>query len=122
MSKVFVDISMSLDGFVAGPGRRLEEPLGAGGERLHEWAFAALSWREQHGRSGGEAGLDSDVIEEGVPAAGALRRRGRPRATATCTWRAARSSARACSSRRRASPTCATASSADTRVQSWSWS
>ena len=45
-----LDITMSLDGFVAAPNASLEHPLGAGGERLHEWAFAAQSWREQHGR------------------------------------------------------------------------
>ncbi|MBA9002132.1 dihydrofolate reductase family protein [Thermomonospora cellulosilytica] len=39
MGKVVVDISMSLDGFVAAAGRTPDEPLGTGGERLHEWAF-----------------------------------------------------------------------------------
>jgi hypothetical protein len=41
MTMLTLDISMSLDGFVAGPNRTLEAPLGDGGERLHEWAFAA---------------------------------------------------------------------------------
>ena len=54
---------MSLDGFVAGPNPTLEEPLGAGGELLHEWAFAAASWRESHGLEGGETNADSEVIE-----------------------------------------------------------
>ena len=36
---------MSLDGFVAGPNPTLEEPLDAEGNLLHEWAFAAASWR-----------------------------------------------------------------------------
>ena len=40
MTRFFLDISMSLDGFVAGPDATLEEPLGKGGERLHEWVFA----------------------------------------------------------------------------------
>ena len=40
MAKLTLDISMSLDGFVAGPNQTLEEPLGKGGEQLHEWAFA----------------------------------------------------------------------------------
>jgi len=71
VGKVKLDISMSLDGFVAGPEPTLEQPLGAGGERLHEWAFAAQSWREQHGLDAGEPGLDSDVVEEGNPSAGA---------------------------------------------------
>jgi dihydrofolate reductase len=61
---LILDITMSLDGYVAGPNQTLEEPLGAGGERLHEWAFAAQAWREAHGLAGGEANADSDVIDE----------------------------------------------------------
>lgn len=61
---VILEITMSLDGFVAGPDQTLEAPLGAGGERLHEWAFAAVAWRESHGLSGGEANEDSAVIDE----------------------------------------------------------
>jgi len=49
MAKLTLNISMSLDGFIAGPDQTLEEPLGQGGSGLHEWAFAALSWRERHG-------------------------------------------------------------------------
>jgi dihydrofolate reductase len=64
MTKLILDISMSLDGFVAGPNQTLEEPLGEGGEQLHEWAFAALAWRESHGLEGGEPSIDSDVVEE----------------------------------------------------------
>jgi len=71
MSTVKLDISISLDGFVAGPNQTLEEPLGAGGEQLHEWAFAAASWREAHGLEGGETNADSDVIAETVAATGA---------------------------------------------------
>ena len=72
MSKVIADISMSLDGYVAGPDADLEDPLGIGGERLHEWAFGAQSWRETHGREGGEPNADSDVIAERVSATGAV--------------------------------------------------
>ena len=72
MSKVFADISMSLDGYVAGPDADLEDPLGSGGERLHEWAFGAQSWRETHGQEGGEPNADSDVIDERVRATGAV--------------------------------------------------
>lgn len=39
MSKVVFDISMSLDGFITGPDRRPDNPLGTGGEQLHQWAF-----------------------------------------------------------------------------------
>jgi hypothetical protein len=41
MSKLILEPSMSLDGFIAGPNQTLDQPLGDGGERLHEWAFAA---------------------------------------------------------------------------------
>jgi dihydrofolate reductase len=49
---------MSLDGFLAGPSQSREAPLGIGGERLHEWAFATESMRSLHGMEGGERGVD----------------------------------------------------------------
>jgi len=67
-----LDITMSLDGFIAAPNASLADPLGVGGERLHEWAFAAQSWREQHGLEGGEANADSEIIEEATKATGAV--------------------------------------------------
>ena len=66
------DISMSLDGFIAGPNPTLEEPLGEGGEQLHEWAIKLESWRGHHGLEGGSAGVDSDLLEETVRASGAI--------------------------------------------------
>ena len=72
MAKVRGDISMSLDGFVAGPNPSLEKPLGEGGDLLHEWAFAAASWRESHGLEGGEANADSELIEESIRSTGAV--------------------------------------------------
>ena len=66
------DISMSLDGFIAGPNPTIEQPLGEGGERLHEWAIRLESWREHHGLEGGAAGVDSDILEETVRASGAI--------------------------------------------------
>ena len=71
MSKVTVDISISLDGFVAGPDPTLEEPLGRGGERLHDWVLATQPWRESHGLSGGETGIDADVMAESIGKIGA---------------------------------------------------
>jgi dihydrofolate reductase len=71
MGKLIVDITTSLDGFVAGPNQTLEDPLGAGGMRLHEWAFAAVAWREAHGLAGGEANTDSDVVQESIDRTGA---------------------------------------------------
>jgi len=71
MSKVTGQISISLDGFVAGPNQSLENPLGEGGMRLHEWAVATASWRELHGLTGGERSVDSEVLEEVVQNVGA---------------------------------------------------
>jgi dihydrofolate reductase len=63
---VKVDISMSLDGYVAGPDDSPEHPLGRGGEQLHEWVVRTASWRELHGYEGGSAGVDSEVMAEAV--------------------------------------------------------
>jgi dihydrofolate reductase len=72
MSKVKLDISMSLDGFVAGPDPTLEDPLGKGGEQLHEWIVGLASWREPHGRTGGERNADDDLVREGRESTGAV--------------------------------------------------
>jgi dihydrofolate reductase len=64
-------ISVSLDGFVAGPNQSLENPLGEGGMRLHDWAFATASWRAQHGLEGGEHNADSKVIDAANDGVGA---------------------------------------------------
>ncbi|MDA0161041.1 dihydrofolate reductase family protein [Solirubrobacter ginsenosidimutans] len=63
MSTLIADLSISLDGFVAGPNPSMNDPLGIGGMQLHEWAFAAMSWREEHGQSGGEKNSDSDHFD-----------------------------------------------------------
>ncbi len=65
------DISMSLDGFVAGPDPTMEEPLGRGGEQLHEWVLGTEAWRSSHGREGGEPNADSEIIERSLRANGA---------------------------------------------------
>lgn len=71
MGKVVAEISMSLDGFVAGPNPTLEDPLGEGGEQLHEWVFALRAWREPHGLSGGETGPDDELVNESLASTGA---------------------------------------------------
>ena len=71
MSKVRVHISTSLDGYVAGPHQTQEEPLGAGGEQLHEWLVALKSWREQAGMAGGEVNVSNVVFEEATTNVGA---------------------------------------------------
>ena len=64
MSKLRFKISMSLDGFVAGPSQSVDNPLGIGGTRLHEWAFALAIFRDEHGMGGGEVNENTRVIEE----------------------------------------------------------
>jgi dihydrofolate reductase len=66
------DITTSLDGFVAGPNPSLEDPLGQGGEQLHDWAIATRAWRERHGMEGGEENADSEVVAEGIARQGAV--------------------------------------------------
>src|SRR4051812_46464121 len=71
MTKLFTDISVSLDGYVAGPDPSLEDPLGKGGEQLHEWVIALRSWREPHGYEGGEENADSELVAEQIGRSGA---------------------------------------------------
>lgn len=58
MSRVVVDISISLDGFVTAPGVDPEHGLGVGGEALHEWAFSE--------------GADREILDAGTAATGAV--------------------------------------------------
>ena len=71
MSKLRFKISMSLDGFVAGPGQSVENPLGIGGMRLHEWVFPLAVWRAMHDLQGGEVNESSRVVEESLANIGA---------------------------------------------------
>ena len=72
MSSVTCQISISLDGFVAGPNQSVDNPIGEGGMRLHEWAFATDAWRGRHGQDGGERSADSEVAEEVMQGIGAF--------------------------------------------------
>jgi dihydrofolate reductase len=63
MSKLRFNITMSLDGFVAGPNQSVENPLGVGGEALHEWAVPLAAFREAHGEEGGEVNESTPVME-----------------------------------------------------------
>lgn len=62
MSNVTCQISISLDGYVAGPNQSTSNPIGEGGMRLHQWAFATQGWRAQQGVEGGERNADSEVV------------------------------------------------------------
>src|SRR5581483_1557101 len=62
---------MSLDGYVAGPDQDLDNPLGAGGEQLHEWVFKTRGWRRMTGEEGGDEGPDNDFFDRGFEGIGA---------------------------------------------------
>jgi dihydrofolate reductase len=64
MSKVRAEISISLDGYGAGPNESHEDPLGEGGEELHDWVVGLKAWREPHGMEGGEVNASSEIFEE----------------------------------------------------------
>lgn len=64
MSRLRLSITMSLDGYVAGPDQTEENPLGLGGMELHEWFFPLKAFREMHGDDGGEVNASSDVVEQ----------------------------------------------------------
>ena len=71
MPKLRFQISISLDGFVAGPNQSEENPLGEGGEALHDWVVALAAWRKPHGREGGEVNASTPVFEEMTDGVGA---------------------------------------------------
>lgn len=71
MAKLRFQISVSLDGFVAGPNPSEADPLGEGGEQLHEWVIKLAAWRQPHGREGGEVNASTPVMEEALENVGA---------------------------------------------------
>lgn len=70
--QTFLNITMSVDGFVAGPNRTLEQPLGENGEELHQWILGLESWREQHGREGGKRNADDELVRALLERTGAF--------------------------------------------------
>ncbi|WP_158851768.1 dihydrofolate reductase family protein [Saccharothrix deserti] len=76
MTKVTAQMSVSLDGFYAGPrhegdGDWLESAESAAFFRVTRWAINAMAWRERQGFAGGEQDTNSDIIRETFEAAGA---------------------------------------------------
>ena len=73
MPRVIVNsFSISVDGFGAGPDQDLDNPLGVGGMRLHEWAFATRSFNAMHGAGQGESGtVDDGYVARGMANVGA---------------------------------------------------
>jgi dihydrofolate reductase len=72
MSKLKVNITMSLDGYVAGPKQSAKNPLGEGAFHLHDWALPTKTFRSLHGdTNGGETGINDDVLREAFENLGA---------------------------------------------------
>ena len=65
------NLAMSIDGYVAGPDQGPDTPLGVGGTRLHEWAFATRAWNLMQGQDGGDEGVDDEFIVRGDAGVGA---------------------------------------------------
>jgi len=71
VSKLKLTITMSIDGYVAGPDQSPEQPLGAGGENLHDWLVPLKAFRESHGHEGGEVNASTPFAEGILAGAGA---------------------------------------------------
>jgi dihydrofolate reductase len=72
MSKLRVhSFSISIDGFGAGPGQDLENPLGVGGLKVFDWFFPTRTWQRMHGNADGESGVDDDTAAQGFEGIGA---------------------------------------------------
>ena len=63
--------AVSIDGYGAGPGQDLQNPLGVRGPELMEWFFQTQAWRSMHGEQGGETGVDNGMAEQGFQGIGA---------------------------------------------------
>jgi dihydrofolate reductase len=72
VSKVKAQISISADGYMAGPNQSEENPLGEGGMALHQWAFKLRAWQEEHGEEGGETNASAPIYEEATANVGAV--------------------------------------------------
>ncbi|MFE5815181.1 dihydrofolate reductase family protein [Streptomyces sp. NPDC056479] len=72
MTEVIAQLSMSLDGYIAGPDSGREHPLGIGGERLHQWVYGLRSWRREQGIKGGQGGPEDDLVADWIKRPGAV--------------------------------------------------
>jgi len=71
MGSVTFQVAVSVDGYMAGPDQSLEEPLGVGGEHLHDWMVELEVWRRMQGMDGGIVNASTPVIEEAIANVGA---------------------------------------------------
>jgi dihydrofolate reductase len=65
------NLAISLDGYAAGPNQDIDNPLGVGATRLHEWVFATRTGAQMLGEDGGDTGVDDDFIARGDVGIGA---------------------------------------------------
>ena len=72
MSKLRFSVTISLDGYVAGPNQTVTEPLGVGGEALHDWAVELAAFKEAHGQKGGVVNASSTILLEMFQNVGAV--------------------------------------------------
>jgi len=72
MGIVTAHMSMSLDGFIAGPNAGAGNPLGDGGARIQQWMFDLASFREIQGLTGGETNADDEELRERFAPTGAV--------------------------------------------------
>jgi len=72
MTRVRVEgFSISLDGYGAGPDQSVDNPLGVGGEALHDWIISTRAWLQMHGKEGGAGGIDDDFAARSATNVGA---------------------------------------------------
>lgn len=72
MSRLLVrSYTISLDGYGAGPNQSMEEPLGVGGEALHDWLVNTRTFQQMHGQGGGDTGTDETFAAQGFENIGA---------------------------------------------------
>jgi len=71
MGRVTFQVAVSVDGYMAGPNQTLEEPLGVGGENLHDWMVELEVWRRMQGMDGGIVNASTPVVEEAIANVGA---------------------------------------------------
>jgi hypothetical protein len=64
MGRVVLEISMSLDGFITGPNESVDQPLGRGGERLHDWIFSGQNERSGPAPRGSTTGINRQILDE----------------------------------------------------------
>src|SRR4030095_3235253 len=64
-------LSISLDGYGAGPSQDIDNPLGVGGEELHNWMIPTRTFQQLEGKGAGESGIDDDFVARGFANIGA---------------------------------------------------